>query len=144
MTKTPISTPPAFLYMLKHNGIIHKRIIFLSIGFKRVPYVPADKRINIQKLRDGFYRVLVRYGFMNRTDIQAAIRALNNQSRLKVDMEDTTFFVWREILLPSKSVGMSRWRDILYLLMDRNSQRISKYFNIPPDKVFEIGAQIKF
>jgi KUP system potassium uptake protein len=144
LTKSPFSTPPAFLYMLKHNGIINKRIIFLSIGFKRVPYVPADKRINMQKLRDGFYRVLVRYGFMNRTDIQAAMRALNNQSRLKIDMEDTTFYVWREILLPSKSVGMSRWRDILYLLMDRNSERISKYFNIPPDKVFEIGAQIKF
>jgi KUP system potassium uptake protein len=59
-------------------------------------------------------------------------------------MEDTTFFVWREILLPSKSVGMSKWRDILYLLMNRNSERISKFFNIPPDKVFEIGAQIKF
>jgi KUP system potassium uptake protein len=144
LTKNPFSTPPAFLYMLKHNGIIHNRIIFLSIGFKRVPYVPAEKRINIQKLRDGFYRVLVRYGFMNRADIQAAIRALNNQSRLKIDMEDTTFFVWREILLPSKSVGMSKWRDILYLLMNRNSERISKYFNIPPDKVFEIGAQIKF
>jgi hypothetical protein len=144
LTKNPFSTPPAFLYMLKHNGIIHKRIIFLSIGYKRVPYVPADKRINIQKLRDGFYRVIVRYGFMNRTDIQAAMRALNNQSRLKIDMEDTTFFVWREILLPSKSVGMSRWRDILYLLMNRNSERISTFFNIPPDKVFEIGAQIKF
>jgi KUP system potassium uptake protein len=144
LTKNPFSTPPAFLYMLKHNGIIHKRIIFLSIGYKRVPYVPADKRINIQKLRDGFYRVLVRYGFMNSTDIQAAIRALNNQSRLKIDMEDTTFYVWREILLPSKSVGMSKWRDILYLILDRNSERISKYFNIPPDKVFEIGAQIKF
>jgi KUP system potassium uptake protein len=144
LTKNPFSTPPAFLYMLKHNGIIHKRIIFLSIGYKRVPYVPADKRINIQRLRDGFYRVIVRYGFMNRTDIQAAIRALNNQSRLKIDMEDTTFYVWREILLPSKSVGMSKWRDILYLLLDRNSERISKYFNIPPDRVFEIGAQIKF
>jgi KUP system potassium uptake protein len=144
LTKNPFSTPPAFLYMLKHNGIIHKRIIFLSIGYKRVPYVPADERINIQKLRDGFYRVVVRYGFMNRTDIKAAIRALNNQSRLTIDMQDTTFFIWRKILLPSKSVGMSKWRDILYLLMERNSERISKYFNIPPDRVFEIGAQIKF
>jgi KUP system potassium uptake protein len=144
LTKNPFSTPPAFLYLLKHMGIIHKRIIFLSIGFKSVPYVPAEKRINIQKLRDGFYRVIVRYGFMNTTDIQAAMRALNNQSRLKIDMEDATFFVWREILLPSKSVGMSKSRDILYLMMDRNSERISKYFNIPPDKVFEIGAQIKF
>jgi KUP system potassium uptake protein len=144
LTKSPFSTPPAFLNMLKHNGIIHKRIIFLTIGFKRVPYVSADKRIKIQKLRDGFYRVLVRYGFMNSTDIQAAMRALNNQSRLKIDMEDTTFFIWREILLPTRSVGMSKWRDILYLLMDRNSERISKYFNIPPDRVFEIGAQIKF
>jgi KUP system potassium uptake protein len=144
LNKSPFSTPPAFLYMLKHNGIIHKRVIFLTIGYKRVPYVPADKRINIQKLSDGFYRVVVRYGFMNSTDIQAAIRALNNQSRLKIDMEDTTFFIWRKVLLPSKSVGMSKWRDILYLLMDRNSERISKYFNIPPDRVFEIGAQIKF
>jgi KUP system potassium uptake protein len=144
LTKSPFSTPPAFLNMLKHNGIIHKRIIFLTIGFTRVPYVSADKRIKIQKLRDGFYRVLVRYGFMNSTDIQAAMRALNNQSRLKIDMEDTTFFIWREILLPTRSVGMSKWRDILYLLMDRNSERISKYFNIPPDRVFEIGAQIKF
>jgi KUP system potassium uptake protein len=144
LTKSPFSTPPAFLYMIKHNGIIHKKTIFLTIGFKRIPYVPADKRIKVQKLRDGFYRVLVRYGFMNRTDIQAAMRALNNQSRLKIDMEETTFFIWREILLPTRSVGMSRWRDVLYLLMDRNSERISKYFNIPPDRVFEIGGQVKF
>ena len=144
LTKNPFSTPPAFLYMLKHNGIVHKKVIFLTIGFKSIPDVPADKRINIQKIRDGFYRVIVRYGFMNRTDIQAAIRSLNNQNKLRIDIENTTFFIWRKILLPSKSVGMSKWRDILYLLLDRNSERISKYFNIPPERVFEIGGQITF
>jgi KUP system potassium uptake protein len=144
LTKNPISTPPAFLYMLKHNGIIHKRVIFLTIGFRSIPHVTTDKRVNIQKIRDGFYRVVLRYGFMNRADVQAAIRVLNNQNKLSIDMDNTTFFIWRKILLPSKFVGMRKWRDILYLLLDRNSERISKYFNIPPERVFEIGGQITF
>jgi len=143
LTRNPLTTPPAFIHNISHNRIIHRRIIFLSVGFKGVPYVPAKDRIHFEKLRQGFYRVLVRYGFMNAPDLQAVIRILQNR-HLKIDMEETTFFLGRGTLVPTKSIGMSKWRDKLFIRMARNSERATAYFKLPPDHVLEIGGQIKF
>ena len=143
LTRNPLTTPPAFIQNISHNRIIHSRIIFLSVGFKGVPYVPAKERIRFEKLRDGFYRVLVRYGFMNAPDLQAVIRILQNR-HLKIDMEETTLFVRRGTLVPTRSIGMSKWRDRLFIRMARNSERATAYFKLPPDHVLEIGGQIKF
>jgi KUP system potassium uptake protein len=85
----------------------------------------------------------VRYGFMDRTDIRAVVRILDNRY-LKLDLEDTTFFVSRDTMIPTRSIGMSPWRDHIFLLLRRNSARAFRYFNLPPERVFEIGAQIKF
>ena len=143
LTRNPLTTPPAFIQNISHNRIIHSRIIFLSVGFKGVPYVPAKERIRFEKLREGFYRVLVRYGFMNAPDLQAVIRILQNR-HLKIDMEETTLFVRRGTLVPTRSIGMSKWRDRLFIRMARNSERATAYFKLPPDHVLEIGGQIKF
>ncbi len=142
MTQSPLSTPPAFIHNIRHNKIIHRRIIFMSVGYKNVPYVRAADRIRIEKIPKGFYRVLVRYGFMNRADIPGVIRIIQNR-HFKIDMENTTFFLGRQSFIPSQSTGMTKWRDQLFLFMNRNSERATAYFNIPPDRVFEIGAQIK-
>lgn len=143
LTRSPLSTPPAFVHNLKHNKVLHERVIFMSVGFKNIPYVRSDERVKFEKMQKGIYRVLVRYGFMNRTDISAVVRILR-EKHIKFDLEETTFFLGRETLIPSKAIGMSVWRDKLYLLLMRNSERATKYFNVPPDRVFEIGSHIKF
>jgi KUP system potassium uptake protein len=143
MAESPVLTPPAFIHNIQHNKVLHSRIIFLYIGVKNRPHIRAEDRVKFGKLPKGAYRVLARYGFMDRTDIRAIIRILQNKY-LTIDIKETTFFVGRDTLIPSKSVGMSTWRDHLYLLMRRNSARATKYFNIPPDRTIEIGTQIKF
>ena len=143
MAESPLSTPPSFVHNLRHNKIIHQRLIFIFIGVKNVPHVPPQQRIRIGKLPKGAYRVLVKYGFMDRIDVRVVMRMLSS-AHFRIDMEDTTFFVGRDTLIPSRSVGMSKWRDMIFLFMRRNSDRATTYFNIPPERAFEIGAQIKF
>ena len=143
LTRSPFSTPPAFTQNIKHNKIIHERVIFISIGFKNVPYVRSEDRIRFEKLPRGFYRVLVKYGFMNRADMQAVMHIIQNK-HLKIDMEETTFFVGRGTLIPTSFIGMSEWRDRLYIRMARNAARATTYFNLPPDRVLEMGTQIRF
>ena len=143
MTESPVATPPAFVHNLEHNKALHRRVIFVYLGVKNIPHVRADNRVKFKRLADGFYLVLVRYGFMDRTDLRAVMRILQNK-HLKIDIDDTSFFIESDTLLPRQSVGMSLWRDRLYLLMRRNSERATKYFNIPPERVLEIGEQIKF
>lgn len=97
----------------------------------------------MDKLSPGYYRVVIRYGFMNRTDIRAVIRIIQNKY-LKIDLEDTTIFVGRDTLIPSQSVGMNKWRNRLFLMLAKNSERAVKYFNLPADQVMEIGTHVKF
>jgi KUP system potassium uptake protein len=143
LTSSPLTTPPAFVLNVQHNKTMHDRILFLYVGYKNVPHIRAEERIRVQKLPRNAYRVIVRYGFMDRTDIRAVMRVLDNR-HLKIDQDKTTFFVSRDTMIPTRSIGMSLWRDHLFLLMRRNSTRVFRYFNLPPERVFEIGAQIKF
>ncbi|MEJ2695136.1 MAG: potassium transporter Kup [Candidatus Sulfobium sp.] len=143
LTDSPVLTPPAFVHNIQHNKILHRRIMFLYIGIKNKPHIRAEDRVKFGKLPGGAYRVLARYGFMDRPDVRAIIRIIHN-NHIKINIENTTFFVGRDTLIPSQSVGMSKWRDRVYLAMRRNSERATKYFNIPPDRAIEIGGQIKF
>jgi KUP system potassium uptake protein len=142
LAASPFSTPPAFVHNVRHNKIMHERILFLYVGYKNVPHVSADSRVSVKNMIRNVYRVVVRYGFMDRTDIRAVVRILDNKY-LKLNMEDTTFFVGRDTFIPTRSVGMSKWRGVLYQLMRRNSARAFKYFNLPSERVLEIGAQVK-
>jgi len=143
LTRSPTCTPPAFLHNINHNKIIHRRIIFIAIGVKNVPHVRAENRITFGQLPKDAYRVLVKYGYMDSPDLRAVIRIIQNR-HLKIDMEETTFFLSRDTLIPTKSVGMNRWRDRIFAFMARNADRAVSYYNIPPERVFEIGAQFKF
>ncbi|MEJ2052991.1 MAG: KUP/HAK/KT family potassium transporter, partial [Calditrichaceae bacterium] len=143
LTQSPLVTPPTFIQNIQHNRIIHQRVFFFSVCYSNTPYIRSENRIRLDKLPRGYYRVVIRYGFMNRTDIRAVIRIIQNKY-LKIDMEETTIFVGRETLIPSQSIGMSKWRDRLYLLLANNSERAVKYFNIPPEQAMEIGVHIKF
>ncbi len=144
LTRNPLSSPPAFLHNLKHNKVVHKQVFFLSLGFKNIPYVHVDDRLKIEELPKGFHRVLVRYGFMDRADVPGVLRILRNRG-FDIPLDDTTLFVGRETLVvPATRNPLRRWKFALYTLMARNSERATRYFNLPADRVFEVGEQIRF
>ena len=108
-----------------------------------MPFVRSEERLKFQRLSPGFYRILRLYGFMNRTDVRSALKIVENKY-LKIPIEESTFYIGREKLLPRTSLGLSKWRGKLFIFMKRNSEDIVQNFNIPPERVFEIGAQFKF
>jgi len=142
MSSNPRGTPPALVKNLKHNRILHKQIIVLSIVFMKVPHVNTEETIYIENPTEGFYRVIANFGFMDNANIQQIIDILNKKG-IKVKMENTTFFLGRELLVVKDKSGLIRLRKKLFVLLSRNSQRVTEFFNIPTDRVFEVGSQIE-
>ena len=142
MSSNPKGTPTALVKNLKHNRILHKQIIVLSIIYKKAPHVNTFETILIENPTEGFYRVVVYYGFMDKANIMQIINILNAKG-IEVKMDKTTFFLGRELLLVKDKTGWQRFRKKLFILISRNSQRATEFFNIPDERVFEVGSQIE-
>lgn len=134
-------TPPALAQNLKHNKILHKQIIILSIIVQSIPRVKSENRIEIQNPAEGFYRVRAYYGFMEKPGIDEIIKGINERG-VKVDINKTTFYLGREIIIPEAISDMSRWREKIFVFMSKNSQRATEFFKLPPDRVYEVGTQV--
>lgn len=143
MTSAPDEMPAAMLHNLKHNKVLHERNIVLHVQFEDVPLVTRAKRLEVTDLGHGFYRMIVRYGFMNAPDIPKAL-AHAKQHGIDFEMMDTSFFVSREVLVPNPCTRISIWRQRLFSVMSRNAQSATAYFQIPTNRVLELGAQVKF
>jgi KUP system potassium uptake protein len=144
MTSSLEDMPAAMLHNLKHNKILHDRNIVLHVRFEDMPLVPRSERIVLADLGNGFYSMVVRYGFMNTPDIPKALTVAAKDHAIEVDMMDTSFFVSREVLIPTKCQRIAIWRQRLFGLMARNAQSATAYFQIPSNRVLELGAQVKF
>jgi KUP system potassium uptake protein len=144
MTSTPDDMPAAMLHNLKHNKILHERNIILHVKFDDVPLVPRTKRVEVTDLGNGFSTMVIHYGFMNAPDIPKALTVAAKEHGVEFDMMDTSFFVSREVLVPTKCQRIAVWRQRLFGLMARNAQSATAYFEIPSNRVLELGAQIKF
>ncbi len=144
MTSTPDEMPAAMLHNLKHNKILHERNIVLHVHFDDVPLITRAKRVNVTDLGNGFFKMVVNYGFMNAPDIPKALTIAAKDHGLEFDMMDTSFFVSREVLVPTQCQRISVWRQRLFSLMARNAQSATAYFQIPTNRVLELGAQVKF
>lgn len=105
--------------------------------------MPVDERVTSDEIGHGFYRVLARYGFMETPDAPAAL-ATSEVLKGKLDPGRTTYYLGRQTLIPARRGGMSRWRKQLFLVMARNALRPTAYFNLPPNRVVELGAQVQF
>lgn len=136
------ATPLAFVYNAMHNKIVHRQVIFFTVDIEPRPHVRSEKRVEYEKLRDGFFVVHAHFGFMDSPNVPAALRIINNQ-HLKTEGEDIRYFVGRESLIASRTHGMSIWRDMLFLFLLRNSERIVNLFGLPDEQVIEIGGRIK-
>jgi KUP system potassium uptake protein len=142
MSSNAEATPLALLHNLKHNRVLHKDVIFLTIQVEDVPHIHREKRIELEKLREGFHRVIARYGFMedpNVPEILDQCRPLG----LEFDWMNTTFFLSRETIIATKEPGMWLWREKLFAFLSRNAQRPTDFFRIPANRVVELGMQVE-
>ncbi|HMQ79501.1 MAG TPA: potassium transporter Kup [Ignavibacteria bacterium] len=135
-------TPPALIKNLKHNRILHKQIIVLSIIYQKVPRVNTEATIEILNPTEGFFRVVAYYGFMDNANIKEIIEILNRKN-IQIKMDRTTFFLGRELLVVKDKAGFSRFRKKMFTILSSNSQRATEFFDIPTDRVFEVGSQIE-
>jgi KUP system potassium uptake protein len=142
MTTSPTGVPPALIHNLKHNKILHERIMLLTVAIDQVPYVSDEDRIGVQELGNGFYRLLIRYGFMQEIDIPAVLRTVENCGP-RVKMMETSFFLSRQTLLASNKPGMAIWREHLFSWMMRNAESAMDFFKLPTNRVVELGSQVE-
>lgn len=134
--------PHAMLHNLLHNRVLHERNVFLTIRDEDIPYVPAADRIRIAQLEDQCYQVDVFYGFKDERNIPLALRQCQSQG-LEFDMMLTSFFISRQNVVPGLGNGMAAWREALFALMSRNARDAADYYQIPPNRVIELGAQVE-
>jgi KUP system potassium uptake protein len=142
MTSTHGRTPVALLHSLKHYQAIHQRVIFMTLITEDEPWVPPSRRVEVEKLGDSFWRVTGRFGFMQKPNVPRLLRQCAAHE-LEVDPEKSTFFLGREIIIPSKAPGMAKWREHLFSFASKLAQQPATYFQIPVGRVIELGQQVE-
>jgi KUP system potassium uptake protein len=144
MTSTPNAVPHALLHNLKHNKVLHDKTVFLTIVVHDVPMVPVEDRVQFERLVNGFYRLEAWYGFKEQPDIDEILNSCRVRYGLAFDVMDTSFFLSRETVIPtSDTPGMALWRDHVFAWMSRNATRATDFFNIPANRVVELGTHIE-
>jgi KUP system potassium uptake protein len=142
MTSSASGVPHALLHNLKHNKVLHERVILLTVRIEDVPYVSEEKRLENKDYGAGFFRVVLRYGFMEEINVPAALAQLKNIGP-QCKMMDTSFFLARQTLLPSSRPGMAIWREKLFAWMLRNAESAMEFFKLPTNRVVELGSQVE-
>lgn len=143
MTGGLSGTPPMLPHHLAHNQVLHEQVVLLTVVTEEVPRVPAAERVEVALLPHGFARVIVHYGYMQSPHVPVALRQCEPFG-LRVDMERTTFYLGRETLIPTREIkGMTLWREKLFAFMSRNSLQATAFFNIPPERVVELGQHVE-
>ena len=135
------TAPYALIDNLRHNKVLHDRIVLLTVVTERVPFVPDDERMTVKPLDKGFTEMTLRFGFAEAPEVPAALEA--HRANFPIDIADTSFFVGRETPVPTTRPDLSLWREKLYAFMTRNAVSAASYFRIPPKRVVELGTQVE-
>jgi KUP system potassium uptake protein len=143
MTGSQTVVPHALLHNLKHNKVLHEKNVLMTIETKDIPYVDVAERFVLEELSEQFIRVVVCYGFKEQPDVPQALTDAFASIGKPMDMMSTSFFVSRERILHKVSDGMAPWREKLFISMSRNTSSASDFFQIPPNRVVEMGSQIE-
>jgi len=138
----PDTVPQALMHNLKHNQVLHERNLILNVVFHDVPWIPFDERLQITPLAPGFWRVQINYGFINQPDIPKALELCASKG-LPINLFETSYFLSREIVVPTRGAGMSRWREALFALMSRNAGSVADFFGLPNNCVIELGTRVQ-
>jgi len=142
MTSSAKGVPHALLHNLKHNKILHERVMLLTVRIEDVPFVSAEKRLSHDDLGAGFFRIMLRYGFMEEVDVPADLQKLEGCGP-RAKMMDTSFFLARQTLIASSRPGMAIWREKLFSWMLRNAESAMEFFKLPTNRVVELGSQVE-
>jgi KUP system potassium uptake protein len=142
MTSDPAGVPVVLLHHLKHNKVLHQTVVIMSIEGDEIPQVRSEERATVETLGDGFYKIVGHYGFMETPDVPALLASAERQG-LRARPAETSFYLGRETLLPTGPARMAGWRKLLFIVMARNAQSATAFFNLPPNRVLELGAQIQ-
>jgi len=142
LTSTPNSVPHALLHNLKHNKVLHERVVFLTILTRDIPTVPAQERYEAMPLGCDFFQIVARYGFKEDPDVPELLEECGRRGFV-FDMMDTSFFVSRETLIATVAPGMALWRERLFVSMSKNATKASEFFRVPSNRVVELGTQVE-
>jgi KUP system potassium uptake protein len=138
----PETVPQALLHNLKHNQVLHERNIVLNVQFADRPWVPMNERLQVEALGHCFWRVTLRFGFMNTPDVPKAL-ALADSHGLRIPLFETTYFLSRETVVPTPGSGMLHWRERLFAAMSRNASGVVEFFRLPDNAVVELGTRVQ-
>ena len=141
LTADPTHAPGALLHNLKHNKVLHQKNVILNVETLETPRVAEADRVSVYPINDDFYRVTIRYGFMESPNVPKALIACRKQG-LSLDMMSTSFFLGRKTVVATARGGLGRWQDKLFLMLVKNSANPTDFFHIPPGRVLEMGAQV--
>ena len=141
LSADPTSAPTALLHSLKHYKSLHERNVVLTIAVENVPHVSTADRVCIEPISDRFARVLLRFGFMDSPNVPKAL-AIARKQGWSFDIMSTSFFLSRRSVRADPRSGMPTWQDRLFILLARNADDASSYFQLPTDRVVEIGTQV--
>ena len=142
LTADASRTPAAFLHNLKHNKVLHERVIILQVETMDVPRVAEVNRVEVERLGKGFHTVIARYGFTEQPDVPEALRACRPHG-IAYDEMETSFFLGRETLLPSQHSPLGRWRRDWFISLSHSASGSKTFFRIPPNRAIELGNQIQ-
>lgn len=140
LTADPDNAPSALLHNLKHNQVLHENNILLTVHTSTQPHVPSAERLSIEHLNDRFARATLNYGYMESPDVPTD---LHRDGRIPIHRDGTSFFVSRNTLAPSAEVGLPLWQAVIYSFLHRNAADPTAFFQIPPDRVVELGSRVR-
>ncbi len=142
LSASPEGAPPALLHNLKHNKVLHERIVILTVKVMGRPHIDDAERLEFTRLGEDFYRIVLRYGFMQEVDVPLAMAATRDCGPPFRSME-TSFFLGRQTLIHGDRPGMTLWREKLFAWMLRNAMSAMEFFKLPTNRVVELGSQIE-
>jgi KUP system potassium uptake protein len=141
LTPNPEGVPHAMLHNLKHNKVLHEKVVILTVKFLDVPHTNQEERVSVEAMLHEFYRITVRYGFKDEPDIPRDL-ALCEARGIYLDPMDTSYFIGKEILIASQTREMAVWRKKIFIGMFRSAETITNQFKLPPNRVVELGSQV--
>ena len=145
LASVPNGVPLALTQFVKHNHVLHQRVILVTVLIAETPRISEDKRAEIIEIVEGITRVILHYGFMQHPTILAGLKLACAQGKLPgVDLDDITYYIGRETIIPSDEVaGMALWRETVFAFLQRNAERTAAFFGVPTQQVVEFGTEIE-
>ncbi len=134
--------PPAMISNLRHNHVLHETTVVLSVVASETPRVDAGDRVDASKVAEGVFQVVLTFGYMDTHDVVAELRRIRLDGR-PLDLDNVTFFIGRETVTSIPEGEMPRWREQLFVVLNRGAASASRFYHLPSDRVFEVGTQVE-